>query len=80
MKNKQERIYLKEFNDFYCNHNNIQLKNLGQVVLAIKTDLKLSVKGNEIEISCNENDINRVLKSLENIFSNYTIESNFFIE
>jgi uncharacterized protein YlbG (UPF0298 family) len=80
MTNKEQTIKLQQFITFYSNHNNIQLKNLGEVVFAIKTYLKLSVNDNEIQISCNENDISQFLKSLENIFSNYTIENNLFIE
>ncbi len=70
MNNESQTINILEFIKFYCNLNNPQLKNLGDIVWVIKHKLKLSVKNNEVVISANEDDVNNALEELEEIFIN----------
>lgn len=71
MKKESQKIKITEFIKFYCNLNNPQLKNLGDVIWVVYNKLKLSVKDNEIMIGADEDDINNALDELERIYTSF---------
>ena len=68
MNNESQTINISEFIKFYCNHNNIQYKLMGEIVCAIKNKLKLRIDNNEIKLNCDTEELESFISELNLIF------------
>lgn len=68
MKSENQKINIKEFIRFYCNHNNNQFKLIGDIVCAINNNLNLRIENNEIRLNCSLEELEALINDLDIIF------------